>query len=91
MKKTRPLKRLPKRLPSFLDDLALRNFGTYRGRPVCHDYGTTRMFQFLVTNSSLRTPHEINAEIARDAKVLKNPAGLFDLRRMRTLWEKEEL
>jgi hypothetical protein len=34
-----PLKYYPKELPAFLSDLKKENFGFYKGRIVCHDYG----------------------------------------------------
>jgi len=42
--RTRPIKedeikRLPKRVPSVLHDIKPSNWGWYRGRVVCHDYG----------------------------------------------------
>lgn len=42
MKRTTPasLNDFPKRVPRFLFDLKRQNFGLYKGRLVCHDYGT---------------------------------------------------
>lgn len=38
-KRTFPIETLPKRLPPYLGDQKPENFGLYKGRVVCHDYG----------------------------------------------------
>ena len=40
-KRTEPIpeKRLPKKLPSFFCDFKKANYGLYKNKPVCHDYG----------------------------------------------------
>lgn len=40
-RKTEPLRKadFPKQVPSFLWDLKIDNWGWFRDRPVCHDYG----------------------------------------------------
>lgn len=38
--KTRTLMKLPERIPAIFADLKRENWGLYRGRPVCHDYGS---------------------------------------------------
>lgn len=43
MSKTTPLKKLPARVPSFFYDLKAVNWGELNGRPVCHDYGVSRL------------------------------------------------
>lgn len=42
MARTEPIgiAELPYRLPAFFTDFKLANFGRYRGRIVCHDYGS---------------------------------------------------
>ena len=41
MKKTTPLDAPPKaRMPGFLSDFKMDNYGMFDGRVVCHDYGT---------------------------------------------------
>jgi hypothetical protein len=39
--KTMPIAKrdLPKKVPAFMTDLHARNWGWYKGRAVCHDYG----------------------------------------------------
>lgn len=41
MSRTRPLgqDQLPKQMPAFLTDFKRANYGIYKGRVVCHDYG----------------------------------------------------
>lgn len=39
-----PLRAFPKRVPSFLTDIKRANWGLYKGRPVCCDYGYHRFF-----------------------------------------------
>lgn len=39
MAKTEPLKKVPLSLPTFLTDHKPANYGLYKGRVVCHDYG----------------------------------------------------
>jgi hypothetical protein len=34
---------LPKMVPEFLTDLHIENWGIYKGKPVCRDYGLTRL------------------------------------------------
>ncbi len=43
MARTKPLahSRYPDRLPCFLTDTKFQNYGLYKGRFVCHDYGNT--------------------------------------------------
>jgi hypothetical protein len=38
MDRTKPLKKVPEKLPSFLTDHKPANFGLLKGRIVCHDY-----------------------------------------------------
>ena len=49
-KKTTPLRRMPLRLPSFFSDVKSENFGMYRGRVVCHDYGNNSVFVLVKKN-----------------------------------------
>lgn len=35
----------PEKIPSFFTDLKIENWGKYKGRPVCRDYGTHLMFE----------------------------------------------
>jgi hypothetical protein len=43
--RTKPIKKMPDKVPSFLSDCHLGNFGIYKGRPVVHDYGFHRMLE----------------------------------------------
>jgi hypothetical protein len=44
--KTRPIPigKYPKRVPALFADIKPDNWGIYRGRPVCHDYGNHAVF-----------------------------------------------
>lgn len=44
-RKTTPIARGPDRLPSFLGDVKLENFGLLDGRVVCHDYSRLRLVE----------------------------------------------
>ncbi len=37
--RTTPVEKFPDRMPSFLSDTKRSNYGRFRGRIVCHDYG----------------------------------------------------
>lgn len=39
-----PAAKRPRRVPNFLADLKLENWGLYEGRPVVHDYGNHNIF-----------------------------------------------
>lgn len=39
-----PIGKYPKRVPELFADLKPGNWGMYRGRPVCHDYGNHRLY-----------------------------------------------
>lgn len=43
MKRTMPvaMSEMPKKIPNFFSDLKIENWGRYKGRIVCHDYGNT--------------------------------------------------
>jgi len=41
MAKTTPTHKYPDRMPAFLADFKRPNYGMYKGRLVCHDYGTS--------------------------------------------------
>lgn len=43
MKRTKPLKKMPKELPDFFNDIHDGNFGMLNGRVVCHDYAITKV------------------------------------------------
>lgn len=43
-KTQRPLK-FPERMPVFLTDFNRENYGLYKGRVVCHDYGTNLLME----------------------------------------------
>lgn len=45
--KTRPFKpgEVPKKVPSFFTDMKIGNWGMYKGKPVCHDYGIHLLIQ----------------------------------------------
>lgn len=40
MKRTKPARFYPDEMPMFLTDFKKSNYGMYKGRVVCHDYGT---------------------------------------------------
>lgn len=46
MAKTRPIPigKFPKRIPALFSDIKPENWGMFRGRPVCHDYGNHAVF-----------------------------------------------
>lgn len=46
MARTRPIPvgKFPKRIPALFCDIKPENWGMYRGRPVCHDYGNHSVF-----------------------------------------------
>ncbi|MES2415106.1 MAG: hypothetical protein V4614_14970 [Pseudomonadota bacterium] len=46
MGRTRPIPigKFPKRIPALFADIKPENWGMYRGRPVCHDYGNHSVF-----------------------------------------------
>lgn len=49
--KTKPIQgRLPEKLPAFFTDIKWDNFGIYKGRVVCHDYGLHLMLENGMTN-----------------------------------------
>lgn len=46
--RTTPFKRerqFPKEIPAVFCDVKAENWGMYRGRPVCHDYGNHMLYQ----------------------------------------------
>lgn len=43
MKKTEVATKYPDRMPRFLGDFKRANYGMYKGRFVCHDYGTNML------------------------------------------------
>lgn len=49
MAKTKRPSRYPDQVPVFLTDLKKSNYGTYKGRMVCHDYGTNLLFEHGMT------------------------------------------
>lgn len=42
-KRVIPIRKLPPRIPHFLTDAKLSNWGEYNGRPVCCDYGNHKL------------------------------------------------
>lgn len=44
------IKRLPKKVPAFFTDLKASNWGRYKGRIVCHDYGLHMLLTKGLTN-----------------------------------------
>lgn len=40
---------LPDRVPAYLTDMAPRNWGRYKGRPVCRDYGSNLLVEVGLT------------------------------------------
>lgn len=40
-----PAAKYPEKVPSFFTDLKRENWGIYKGRPVCHDYGIHLMLE----------------------------------------------
>jgi hypothetical protein len=51
-KKTIPVRKneVPAKVPSWLTDFKLSNFGIYNGKFVCHDYGTTLITNYVFSN-----------------------------------------
>lgn len=45
MARTTPATKFPSTMPVFLTDFKRTNYGLYKGRLVCHDYGTHLMFE----------------------------------------------
>jgi hypothetical protein len=45
MARTKPAARYPDKMPAFLCDFKRTNYGVYKGRVVCHDYGTNMLFE----------------------------------------------
>lgn len=57
--RTKKIRELPKRLPSFFTDLKTNNFGEFDGRIVCHDYGLSLVFsKYLFGNLKMQTLSE---------------------------------
>lgn len=54
MKRTEPIKQMPKKVPDVFCDTKADNWGMYQGRPVCHDYGNHRMFVKAASSSKLK-------------------------------------
>lgn len=54
-KKTEPCSkdRLPKLLPAYFRDIKPDNFGIYKGRVVCHDYGISALIQHGLTKKMI--------------------------------------
>jgi hypothetical protein len=48
-RRTTPIQRMPKMIPSFLADLKPENFGRLGNRIVCHDYGNNNVFHLGLT------------------------------------------
>lgn len=46
MKKTTPPAKYPDKMPVFLTDFKRTNYGMYNGQLVCHDYGTSLLFEY---------------------------------------------
>jgi hypothetical protein len=51
--RTKPLAKLPARVPSFFSDLKRDNWGEFEGRPVCHDYGVTRLGTYGLADAAM--------------------------------------
>ncbi len=45
-----PIGKYPKRVPSIFADMKPDNWGWYKGRPVCHDYGNHAVFTLARTS-----------------------------------------
>ena len=52
MKRTVPIapSQLPKKVPVFFTDTKAENWGLYKGKPVCHDYGVSLLLEKGMTN-----------------------------------------
>lgn len=48
-KKTNPVKKYPDMIPIFLTDTKKQNYGMYKGKFVCHDYGTNNLIKYGFT------------------------------------------
>lgn len=60
MARTRPIPigKFPKRIPALFTDIKPDNWGMYRGRPVCHDYGNHTVFTLARPHASkLKAAH----------------------------------
>ncbi len=49
-KKTTELTKFPEKVPAFFTDIAERNWGQFKGRPVCHDYGCHLLIEHGMTS-----------------------------------------
>jgi hypothetical protein len=56
--KTTPIKvgNYPKKIPAIFADLKPSNWGMWRGRPVCHDYGNHSLYTLAKVPGSLLKP-----------------------------------
>ncbi len=50
MAKTTPAHKYPDKMPVFLTDLKHANYGMYKGRLVCHDYGLHLLHELGMSN-----------------------------------------
>lgn len=82
MKRTTPIKKMPAKVPDFLDDLEARNFGKYKGRIVCHDYAIHKGYEWMWRDGKLRKPEEADA-LSEKLKKVKPAESMFRLQRVR--------
>jgi len=47
MARTRPLKKLPSKIPDLFTDTKIENWGLFDGRPVCFDYANTKLGDYI--------------------------------------------
>ncbi|WP_237133800.1 hypothetical protein [Pseudohongiella sp. O18] len=55
-KRTKELKRYPEKIPAFFTDTKNNNWGSYKGHPVCHDYGCNLLMEKGMTKA-MRKAH----------------------------------
>ena len=53
MVRTTPLIKLPAKIPNFMSDTKLENWGLLNGRPVVHDYGNHLFFDIAIKNARM--------------------------------------
>lgn len=51
--RTYEVKKIPKRIPDFLGDTKLGNWGLFKGRPVMHDYGNHGLYNLGLSCAKL--------------------------------------
>lgn len=52
--RTQPLKKPPKEIPAFFCDTKIQNYGLYKGKFVCHDYGSHKLYTKGLTKKMVK-------------------------------------